>query len=619
MSDAYEALANLTDDDIAAYGVSSEEEKHIVIGPDRRIIVPDALKRIAVQYDHNIETVTFDCPRYWDDHDMFRMIVYINYRLPNGDLGCYIATNLKASGDRMTFDWTILKDVTQYKGQIAFLICVKKTDSEGIEQNHWNSELCTDMYVSEGMEAVEQVTYSYPDLVNQLLERMTVVEQINVQAETMQVLYDDTVAAAEEAEVARTEAIAAKESVDASEAYIRNSYANAVRNVVSGNYVRVNDVSPIEHIVKTKVRSKNLIPYPYDDVDRDVNGVVFTTLPDGGIQVSGTPTLNSSFNLTMQYKKRLLVEKNKTYTVSVESSLTSARGYVFVQNWANGETVDNHSLRNGTMTFTASESGSLQIGIVLLKDQVYNEVMYIWLEEGDVATSYTPYVDPSSVTVYSCGTNIFEPTGKTQTLNGVTCTMNEDGSVIVNGTAEKATFFSLGKLNPVIGERHRLSGCPSGGDFDTYILYIHNNTTGADIYDVGSGKTFTGTAGDQGVTIAVYAGTTVDNLKFYPMVVVGEGVENYESYTGSSYTASSDGAVEGVVSVMPTMVMYSGTENVILEVEYNRDLNKYLENLKAIINSGGSTISTTFTDTVTGIFYGLSVVDGKLTLAKLEV
>ena len=619
MSDAYEALANLTYDDIAAYGVSSEEEKHIIIGLDRRIVVPDALKRIAVQYDHNIETVTFDCPRYWDDHDMSKMIVYINYRLPNGDLGSYIATNIKASGDRMTFDWTILKGVTQYKGGIAFLICIKKTDSEGLESNHWNSELCTDMYISEGLETVEQETYSYPDLVNQLLERMTVVEQINVQAEEMQVLYDNTVAAAAEAETARSEVVSAKESVDAAEAYIRDSYANAVRNVVSGAYVKTNDVSPIEHTVKTKVRSKNLIPYPYDDIDRDVNGVVFTTLVDGGIHVSGTPITNSSFNLTMQYKKRLMVEKNKTYTVSVESSLTSARGYVFIQNWANGEVVDNHSLRNGTMTFTASVSGSLQIGIVLIKDQVFDEVMHVWLEEGTVATPFTPYVNPSSVTVYACGKNLLKNIGKTQTLNGVTCTINEDGSVTVNGTASKATFFHIGKFYPVLGERHRLSGCPSGGSFNTYLLYIHNNTTGVDVYDVGSGKTFTGSAGDQSVNIAVYEGATVENLKFYPMIVVGEGVEMYESYIGSSYTTSSDGTVAGVTSVMPTMYVYPSAVNVNLEVEYNRDLNKYLETLRSLVEAGGSTISTTFTDTVTGIFYGLSVVDGKLTLTNLGV
>lgn len=193
MSNALDALMNMSNDDIAAYTSEPETEGYIIIGNDRRITVPETLKRIAVQYDHNIETVTFDCPRYWDDHDMSKMIVYINYRLPNGDLGGYIAANITASGDRMTFDWTILKDVTQYKGNIAFLVCVKKTDSEGIEENHWNSELCTDMYISEGLETVASVTYDYPDLVNQLLERMTSVEQINAGGSSSSTTLTDTV------------------------------------------------------------------------------------------------------------------------------------------------------------------------------------------------------------------------------------------------------------------------------------------------------------------------------------------------------------------------------------------------------------------------------------------
>lgn len=591
MSNALDALMNMSNDDIAAYTSEPEAEGMIVVGDDRRVIVPDKLKRIAVQYDHNIETVTFDCPRYWDDHDMSKMIVYINYRLPNGDLGSYIAGNIKASGNRMNFDWTILKGVTQYKGEIAFLICIKKTDSEGLEDNHWNSELCTDMYISEGLETVEQTTYNYPDLVNQLLERMTVVEQINVQAEEMQVLHDETLNAAEEAASARTEVVAAKEFVDASEQHIRNSYANAIRNSVSGNFIRVNDVSPIEHVVKTTVRSKNLIPFPYDEVDGEKSGATFTVLEDGGIQVIGTPTSNTSFNLTMQHKKRLFVEKGKTYTVSVTSTLSSARGYVFVQNWANDEVVDNESVRQGSLTFVASDDGSVQIGIVLLKDQVYDEVMYIWLEEGSTATEYTPYVYPSSATVYACGKNIFEPTGKTQTLNGVTCTMNADGSVTVNGTAEKATFFSLGKFYPVIGESHRLSGCPADGSFDTYLLYVHNNTTGVDVYDLGSGKTFTGAEGDQGITVAVYAGTTVNNLKFYPMVTIGEEVEDFEPYVGSTYAASSDGNVEDVVSVSPTMCLISDTPGVIFDIEYNKDINAVFDdinNLLELLLNGGA-------------------------------
>lgn len=171
MATADEILRNL----------AAQSEEHIVIGFDRRITVPNSLKRIAVQHDHNIETVTFDCPRYWDDHDMSKMIIYINYILPNGTLGSYIAENITVENDIMHFTWTIMNNLTQVKGNITFLVCIKKTDGEGNETNHWNSERCTDMYVSEGLE-VEGPSFVevYSDMVTQLLTRMTAVEQMTV-------------------------------------------------------------------------------------------------------------------------------------------------------------------------------------------------------------------------------------------------------------------------------------------------------------------------------------------------------------------------------------------------------------------------------------------------------
>ena len=88
MGQADELLNSLSaNNGIYARTVDPSTEEHIVVGDDRVITVPDSLKRIAVQYDHNVETVTFDCPRYWDGLDMSQMAIYINYHLPNKELG----------------------------------------------------------------------------------------------------------------------------------------------------------------------------------------------------------------------------------------------------------------------------------------------------------------------------------------------------------------------------------------------------------------------------------------------------------------------------------------------------------------------------------------------------
>lgn len=181
MSQAEELLDSLSEDDVVAYTADPTTEEHIIVGDDRFIIVPEALKRIAVQHDHDIETVTFDCPRYWDEHDMSKMKVYINYMRKDGAMGAYWCENVSVDGDDsniMHFDWTVSRNVTEVKGELSFLVCVKTTDDEGIETNHWNSELCQDMYVSEGLECLESIVIDYPDVITQLLERMDYVETI---------------------------------------------------------------------------------------------------------------------------------------------------------------------------------------------------------------------------------------------------------------------------------------------------------------------------------------------------------------------------------------------------------------------------------------------------------
>lgn len=172
MSKAEDLLNGLSEEEIAAYTVNPETEPHIIIGDDREISVPSELSRIAVQYDHNIETVTFDCPRYWDEHDMSTMKVYINYMRPDGEKGSYIATDISVDTtdeNIMHFNWTVNKHVTMVNGYLKFLVCIKKVNSDGNEENHWNSELCDQMTISEGLECAESFDDDYPDLYTQLV------------------------------------------------------------------------------------------------------------------------------------------------------------------------------------------------------------------------------------------------------------------------------------------------------------------------------------------------------------------------------------------------------------------------------------------------------------------
>ena len=186
MSQADELLKSLSGEGISLQLANPETEPHIVVGDDRFISVPSELQRIAVQYDHDVETVTFDCPRYWDDLDMSDLSIYINYMRKDRVVGVYKATDISVdtANDRiMHFNWKISRNVTEVVGQLKFLICIKKGDADGNEVNHWNSELNTEMYISEGLEAGEGFFDSYPaDIITQWENEVQAVKDILLDA-----------------------------------------------------------------------------------------------------------------------------------------------------------------------------------------------------------------------------------------------------------------------------------------------------------------------------------------------------------------------------------------------------------------------------------------------------
>ena len=181
MSKADELLNSLSENDISLQLANPETEPHIVIGEDRIISVPEELRRIAVQYDHDVETVTFDCPRYWDGLDMSELSIYINYMRKDRYVACYKATDIvvdNADPNIMHFNWTVSRNVSEVKGELKFLVCIKKGDSEGYEVNHWNSELNTEMYISEGLEVEPSIFDPYPDIISQWEDEVQRVKDI---------------------------------------------------------------------------------------------------------------------------------------------------------------------------------------------------------------------------------------------------------------------------------------------------------------------------------------------------------------------------------------------------------------------------------------------------------
>ena len=116
------------------------------------------------------------------------------------------------------------------------------------------------------------------------------------------------------------------------------------------------------------------------------------------------------------------------------------------------------------------------------------------------------------------GKNKLEVTATSRTVSGITFTVNEDGSIKVNGTASELCTFNVASLDTSISGMI-LNGCPEGGNYGSlYALYIAVNDRTV-VSDIGNGATIPSLSGNTvSANILVRAGVTVSNLLFKPMI-----------------------------------------------------------------------------------------------------
>lgn len=588
MSQAEELLRGLGADEIAAYTTRSGLEPYIVIGDDRVIRVPDELKRLGVQYDHNIETVTFKCPRFWDEHDMSAMKIYVNYRTSDKKLGSYPVKSVTVDGDDMYFDWTISDHVTKTHGNIAFLVCTRKTDEEGNESNHWNSELCVDCYISEGLEASETILRENSDTITFLLTRMdevnaiatpeamqeyanawlqnhrdTVLQEIEHKAdETLKTIPDDYI-----------------KTYNAAQEAIRTK-ADAVYNEASGEGVIFVTNSSDDHIKGFRLLGKT-------------NQVATT-----GANMWNPEEATHPLAGTMRY--RMVVEPNTTYTLGI--SRGSVNGlYASV----NSDMTDSFAVNYGkkSLTFTTGDVTVVHLQVYSeSQDFTDNDVVYFNKGGAVIVEPYSGGAESprptwpqvldeisSEITIY--GKNLARlGTDLNTSTAGLTLVGNGDSSqVTVNGTATSATSHVLmrsGILPPgkYTISVHGLNKIDSNND-RLYAVQKSDSSMLVNYIQTGAPKTVELTEYSEIKIDAVFsAGSAYNNRIISVQIEVGETATEYEPYA-KHQVCQVDTDLPGVpVSSGGNYIDSNGQQWVCDELDFERGV--YIQRVKKIVFDG---------------------------------
>lgn len=176
-----------------------------------------------------------------------------------------------------------------------------------------------------------------------------------------------------------------------------------------------------------------------------------------------------------------------------------------------------------------------------------------------------------SVTVRQItGKNLIAPLGSTTTINGVTFTVNSDGTISTSGTASAyITFYVSSRIPFKAGIAYELSGCPSGGSSTSYRMSL----AGAHAFDYGSGGIFIPECDiNSDVRIQVNNGTNMDGLVFKPMIryayqpgeEYGENIIKItgrnQTVNGLSFVVNPDGTIfiNGTASAYTTFYVQTG-------------------------------------------------------------
>lgn len=352
-------------------------------------------------------------------------------------------------------------------------------------------------------------------------------------------------------------------------------FASAIKGNLSGPIVAADDVSPVEHFLSVKTYGKNLI----DNIDDFVKeSATVYTYEDGVLTITGGYAI-----------KWVKIEAGKTYTFSCNSVRYGATGGGY---YLRAYTEDKNSYRvvaydtvtlSPRCTFTA-EQGDCYLRIAFYgstKSNPEDTSVYsnIQLEEGTEATEYVPYISPAEATVVRCSKNLIQyPFAfATRTINGVTFTPHSDGTVFVRGTATANTYFALNggfnsdavqipcTLKP--GEEYTIT--------DAMVFLYKDGATKA--FNEGSFVMVEG-YDYYGIFVYVPSGATVETV-LMPQLELGGSSTEFMPYFSESYIAEADGTVEDVVSLAPGMALYAESEGLYLDVEYNRDTVKVVEEI----------------------------------------
>ena len=395
-------------------------------------------------------------------------------------------------------------------------------------------------------------------------------------------------------------------------------FANALKGNKSGSAILIDDVSPITHNMGVKISSvqKNLlsrlIAKAYNSSDMEVptedfintycskkisfkQGTTYTFSIKSVSGFSGDVAWQPSFYI---FDNGSLFVSNATsppvtFSTDFFTSDSNPNEYICYKNkalWTKNNMIQN----SGPWTMTITPVKDFEAVFIVTSGNVTDSVTVTeaQIEVGSTATSYVPYIenpitDLTTVTVRKQGKNLFDK-NNSHTLNGYlsgnTITANNNCRTIYIPCLPNTTYT----VSKIQSSRFAVAFAEETPAIGSTVHEIIRS-------DASTSITATSSTNDNYIAVWIFHGKydttiTLNEILSNLQIELGTTATDYEPYiTTIDYAPNADGTVNGVTSLYPNTSLMTDTNGVLIDCEYNRDINKaFAELQQAIISLGGN-------------------------------
>lgn len=108
----------------------------------RQVFVPESQRLFGVESDQDSERKYFRCKKVVGHGvDLSEQQVRINFQNANQEKDQYIVDDVVVDGDYVTFSWLLSRKVTEFRGEVKFIVCAINANTDGRKTVEWNTAI----------------------------------------------------------------------------------------------------------------------------------------------------------------------------------------------------------------------------------------------------------------------------------------------------------------------------------------------------------------------------------------------------------------------------------------------------------------------------------------------